>query len=168
MIESILGLFIELYRLIFKLKDPLAKRESAPWSVLSKIFKNNLSIISNKVLIDFLKPSLRKFIDLTDADFSGSDLQGASFFDAKLENADLSNTNMKDVTMDAAILNGANLSNSILESAFAYNAKFEKVIINGADFTDVLIANDVRKKLCIIADGVNNVTNKKTIETLDC
>jgi len=106
--------------------------------------------------------------DLQDSDFSGSDLQGASFFDAKLENANLSNTNMRDVTMDAAILNGANLSNSILEGAFAYNAKFENVLIDGADFTDVLIANDVKKKLCIIADGTNSVTNKKTSETLDC
>jgi len=70
--------------------------------------------------------------------------------------------------MDAAILNGANLSNSILEGAFAYNAKFENVTINGADFTDVLIANDVKNKLCIIADGTNSVTNKKTVETLDC
>ena len=106
--------------------------------------------------------------DLQDSDFSGSDLQGASFFDAKLENANLSNTNMRDVTMDAAILNGANLSNSILEGAFAYNAKFENVTINGADFTDVLIANDIKNKLCIIADGTNSVTNKKTVETLDC
>ena len=106
--------------------------------------------------------------DLQDADFSGSDLQGASFFDAKLEDADLSNTNMKDVTMDAAILNGANLSNSILEGAFAYNAKFDHVIIDGADFTDVLIANDVKKQLCMIANGINSVTNKKTSETLEC
>ena len=75
---------------------------------------------------------------------------------------------MRDVTMDAAILNGANLSNSILEGAFAYNAKFENVIIDGADFTDVLIANDVKKDLCNRADGVNTITNRKTIETLDC
>ena len=100
--------------------------------------------------------------DLKDADFSGSDLQGASFFDAKLENADLSNTNMKDVTMDSAILNGANLSNSVLEGAFAYNALFENVIIDGADFTDVLIANDVKKKLCDNAKGTNTITNRKT------
>tara|TARA_B100000579_G_scaffold421818_1_gene423085 strand:+ start:206 stop:676 length:471 start_codon:yes stop_codon:yes gene_type:complete len=106
--------------------------------------------------------------DLQDADFSGSDLQGASFFDAKLQDANLSNTNMRDVTMDAAILNGANLSNSVLEGAFAYNAKFEKVNIDGADFTDVLIANDVKKKLCILAEGINSVTNKRTSESLDC
>ena len=57
---------------------------------------------------------------------------------------------------------------SILEGAFAYNALFENVIIDGADFTDVLISNDVKNKLCVIADGVNSVTNKKTSETLDC
>ena len=115
-----------------------------------------------------LKGSTFYLSDLQDADFSGSDLQGASFFDAKLENADLSNTNMRDVTMDAAILNGANLSNSILEGAFAFNAKFENVIIDGADFTDVLIANDVKTKLCEKANGTNTITNRKTIETLEC
>ena len=75
---------------------------------------------------------------------------------------------MKNVTMDAAILNGANLSNSVLEGAFAYNAIFENVVIDGADFTDVLIANDVKIKLCDIANGTNTITNRKTIETLEC
>ena len=106
--------------------------------------------------------------DLQDADFSGSDLQGASFFDAKLQDANLSNTNMKDVTMDSAILDGANLSNSNLEGAFAYNAKFEKVIIDGADFTDALLSNDVKKNLCDKANGINSITKRKTIETLEC
>ena len=75
---------------------------------------------------------------------------------------------MKDVTMDAAILNGANLSNSVLEGAFAYNAVFEDVKIDGTDFTDVLIANDVKNKLCDKATGTNTITNRKTIETLEC
>ena len=29
-------------------------------------------------------------------------------------------------------------------------------------------SNDVRNKLCIIADGINSITNKQTSETLDC
>tara|TARA_B100001250_G_scaffold271146_1_gene234049 strand:+ start:913 stop:1386 length:474 start_codon:yes stop_codon:yes gene_type:complete len=122
--------------------------------------------------VDFSNSDLRGatfyLTNLQDADFSGSDLEGASFFDAKLQDADLSNTNMKDVTMDSAILDGANLSNSILEGAFAYNARFENVIIDGADFTDVMIANDVKRKLCFQASGFNTVTNRKTYETLDC
>ena len=75
---------------------------------------------------------------------------------------------MKDVTMDSAIFDRVDLSNSILEGAFAYNAKFENVIIDGADFTDVLISKDVRKKLCENANGTNKITNRKTFETLEC
>ena len=115
-----------------------------------------------------LKGATFYLTNLQDADFSGSDLQGASFFDAKLQDADLSNTNMKDVTMDSAILNGANLSNTILEGAFAYNAQFENVIIDGADFTDVLISKDVKNQLCKIAKGINSNTYRGTSETLDC
>ncbi len=115
-----------------------------------------------------LKEATFYLTNLQNANFSGSDLQGASFFDAKLQDADLSNTNMKNVTMDSAILNGANLSNSNLEGAFAYNAQFENVIIDGADFTDVLIAEDVKNKLCTYASGVNLITNRETSETLEC
>tara|TARA_Y100001968_G_scaffold240120_1_gene223648 strand:+ start:54 stop:500 length:447 start_codon:yes stop_codon:yes gene_type:complete len=115
-----------------------------------------------------LKGATFYLTNLQDANFSGSDLQGASFFDAKLQDANLSNTNMKDVTMDSAILNGANLSNSILEGAFAYNAQFDNVMIDGTDFTDVLIGNDVKNKLCMKANGVNSITNRKTIDTLNC
>ena len=115
-----------------------------------------------------LKEATFYLTNLQNANLSGSDLQGASFFDAKLQDADLSNTNMKDVTMDSAILNGANLSNSNLEGAFAYNAQFENVIIDGADFTDVLIAKDVKNKLCTYASGVNSITNRETSETLEC
>ena len=115
-----------------------------------------------------LKGATFYLTNLQDANFSGSDLQGASFFDAKLQDANLSNTNMKDVTMDSAILDGANLSNSVLEGAFAYNARFDNVIIDGADFTDVLISNEVKNKLCVNANGSNTITKRKTIETLDC
>ena len=68
--ERIFGFFMALYLFILRLNDFLASRESAPCSILSKIFKNNLSTISRIVLIDFFKPNFRKFIDLTDADLS--------------------------------------------------------------------------------------------------
>ena len=48
----------------------LESNESAPCSILKNIFKNNLSINVNKTLIDFLKPKLLRFIDLTDTDLS--------------------------------------------------------------------------------------------------
>ena len=46
----------------------LESNESAPWSILKNIFKKSLSTIVNKTLIDFLKPKLLRFIDLTDID----------------------------------------------------------------------------------------------------
>ena len=37
-----------------------------------------------------------------------------------------------------------------------------------ADFTDMLISNDVKIKLCNNANGTNTITNRRTIETLEC
>ena len=40
-------------------------KESAPCSILKNIFRKSLSTKVNKALKDFLRPKLRKFIDLT-------------------------------------------------------------------------------------------------------
>jgi uncharacterized protein YjbI with pentapeptide repeats len=60
------------------------------------------------------------------------------------------------------------LTNANLEGAFASNAKFEGAIIDGADFTDVLVRPDVQKMLCKVAKGTNPVTGRETRETLYC
>ena len=46
----------------------LESNDSAPLSILRKIFWNNLSTRINKTLKDFFNPKFRKFIDLTDTD----------------------------------------------------------------------------------------------------
>jgi uncharacterized protein YjbI with pentapeptide repeats len=125
---------------------------------------------------------------LVDADFSGKDLtdssftkanlrganlshtslQGVSFFGANLEAANLQGADLQFATLDSARLVEADLTNAILEGAFAFNAKFNGATIDGADFTDVLMRQDMQELLCKRAKGVNPVTGRATRETLEC
>jgi len=106
--------------------------------------------------------------NLLKANLSGANLQGASLFRAKLQEADLSNANLTAATLDSSILEGTNLENAVLEDAFAFDTHFENVNIVGADFTNVLMADDQVLALCLIADGHNSFTGRDTRETLGC
>jgi uncharacterized protein YjbI with pentapeptide repeats len=119
---------------------------------------------SGRVLTDasFTKANLRG------SDFSHSDLQGVSFFAANLESVNLEGANLTNTTLDSARFTRANLTNAVLEGAFAFNAKFDGATIDGADFTDVLLRDDVQEQLCKIAKGTNPTTGRETRETLEC
>jgi uncharacterized protein YjbI with pentapeptide repeats len=119
---------------------------------------------SGKVLTDssFTKANLKN------SNLSGADLRGVSFFGANLESANLEGANLANATLDTARLSKANLKNAVLEGAFAFNAKFNGANIEGADFTDVLLREEVQGYLCQIANGVNPVTGRKTRDTLTC
>lgn len=106
--------------------------------------------------------------NLQNANLSGSNLEGASLFGAKLLKTDLSNTNLKNATLDSSILDGADLTNAYLEDAFAFNTQFKDVKISGSDFTNVLITNDQRNYLCSIASGTNSVSTRNTRDSLEC
>ena len=106
--------------------------------------------------------------NLLKANFSDSNLEGASLFRVKLQEANLTNSNLRGATLDSAILEGTNLKNANLEDSFAFDTKFQDVKIKGADFTNVILANDQLKVLCPIADGINTVTGRYTKETLGC
>jgi len=110
----------------------------------------------------FTKANLRE-INLRQAN-----LAGVSFFGANLEGADLQGANLRNATLDTARLSRANLKDAVLEGAFAFNAKFDGAIIEGADFTDVEIRQDVQDELCAIAAGTNSQTGRNTRETLNC
>ncbi len=106
--------------------------------------------------------------NLRNANLSHTQLQGVSFFAANLEDANLEAANLTNATLDSARLVEANLKNAILEGAFAFNARFEGAIIDGADFTDVLLREDMQDKLCAVAQGTNPVTGRNTRDTLNC
>ena len=62
----------------------------------------------------------------------------------------------------------ADLRNANLEGAFAFNAKFDGALIDGADFTNVDMRPDVQDMLCDQATGTNPTTGRNTRETLNC
>ena len=106
--------------------------------------------------------------DLQDANLSNCDLQGASLYGAKLKDTNLSNSNLREVTLDSANLDGTDLTNTNLEDSFAYSTQFKDVSIEGADFTNVYLPNDVLKEFCKNAYGTNPFTNRDTRDTLEC
>jgi len=106
--------------------------------------------------------------DLQDADLSGCDLQNASLYGAKLKGTNLSNANLKEVTLDSAVLDGTDLTNTNLEDSFAYSTQFENVKIQGADFTNVYLPREIVREFCKDASGTNPFTNRETRETLEC
>jgi len=119
---------------------------------------------SGRMLVDssFTKANLRE------SNFSGADLHGVSFFGANLEGANLEGADLRNATLDTARLSRANLKNANLEGAFAFNAKFDGTIIDGADFTDVEMRQDVQDDLCDRATGTNPTTKRSTRNTLNC
>lgn len=121
---------------------------------------------------DFSSSDLRgvtfNLTNLLRANFTESDLRGASLFGAKLQDANMTNTDLREATLDSAVMENTNLTNAVLENAFAFNTKFTNVKIDGADFTNVPMRDDVLKELCLVAKGTNTKTGRKTIETLNC
>ncbi|MGL5058878.1 MAG: pentapeptide repeat-containing protein [Microcoleus sp.] len=119
---------------------------------------------TGRVLTDdsFTKANLRS------SNFTDADVRGVSFFAANMQEANFTGANLSGATLDLARLVKANLTNAVLEGAFAYNTKFEGAVIDGADFTDVLLRDDMQEKLCKVAKGTNPVTGRSTRETLFC
>lgn len=144
--------------LVFSLSAQPARAENYNKMVLIE------SDFSNQVLTD------TEFSDanLRNSDLSHSDFTGVSFFGANLQNVNFEGANLRYTTLDNARMVRANLTNAILEGAFAFNTKFDGATIDGADFTDVLMASRDQENLCAIATGTNSTTGRNTRDTLNC
>ncbi|MFQ4135632.1 pentapeptide repeat-containing protein [Nodosilinea sp. PGN35] len=106
--------------------------------------------------------------DMADADMSHTNLRGVRLFDTTLARANMEGADMTGATLDGARFVQANLTNAILAGAYAFGTDFREAIIDGADFTDVLLDPKVNKMLCDVAQGINPVTGRKTRDTLYC
>lgn len=106
--------------------------------------------------------------DMAEVNLSHANLQGVRLFDTTLARANLEGADLRGATLDGARFIRANLTNAVLAGAYAIDTDFRGAIIDGADFTDVLLDPKVNKALCEVAKGTNPLTGRNTRDTLYC
>ncbi|MEM7554448.1 MAG: pentapeptide repeat-containing protein [Cyanobacteria bacterium P01_A01_bin.84] len=129
---------------------------------------NNRTMIGEDFSGKDLTDSSFDHANLRNSNFSNSNLVGVRLFSANLASVNFTGADLRYSDLESTRLTKANLTNANLEGAFLTNAMFDGAIIDGADFTDVLLRNDVQANLCKMAQGTNPTTGNDTRDTLMC
>ena len=127
---------------------------------------------STLVKRDFAGQQMRRAVfakaSLEDVNFAQADLVGAVMTGATMKRTNFQGANLSNAMLDQATLIEVDLSNAVLEDAIFLRSDFERITINGTDFTNTIFDGFQVKKLCQIATGVNTTTGVDTRESLGC